>query len=99
SHGFGSNPNDIATYPLDAGCSIVTTNFSVRYRMRFDVDPGTYYIFTVEGDDGFRLSIEGEQVIDKWEGSPGQRTFEYFANEAGKIDLELDYYENRFANS
>ena len=97
SHGFGADPANAATYPLDYGCSIVTTDFSVRYKMKFDVEPGTY-TFTVAGDDGYRLFIDEEKVIDKWEGSPGTRTAEYFTDEAGQIELVLEYYEYRFDN-
>ena len=40
------------------GCDFNTTNFSVRYKMQKNFPCGTY-TFTLGGDDGVRLSIDG----------------------------------------
>lgn len=58
SQGFGG---DQKYYPtLDGGCEFFTDKFSIRYKMKIWVDPGTYN-YEIVGDDGFRLIIQDGQ--------------------------------------
>ncbi|PWT95490.1 MAG: hypothetical protein C5B52_17705, partial [Bacteroidetes bacterium] len=49
------------------GCSILTDTFSVRYKLKKTFANGDY-AFTVGGDDGYRLSLDGGStwVINNW---------------------------------
>jgi len=89
---FGNENMNDHRFDLDYGCYIVTTDFSVKYKMKLDVVPDTY-TFTVFGDDGFRLYANGQKILDKWEGSQGERSTDYVVTSAGQLELELQYYE------
>ncbi|GAB3002098.1 hypothetical protein GCM10027284_19770 [Cyclobacterium sediminis] len=85
------------SFPSGVGCTSQTSNFTVQYRMRLDVSPGTYD-FYVNGDDGYRLSIDGVAVIDEWTKEGGKKeapgdTYQMEILEAGVLELILDYYE------
>lgn len=89
----GSN----VTYPT-SNCSIQTEQFSVRYRVQRTFSPGTY-VFTVGGDDGYRLSIDGGStwVINGWSDHPYNYTT-YTTTMNGSYNLVLEYYENGGGN-
>ena len=66
---FGGSGTNYSTN----GCSIFTDVFSVRYKLTQTLTDGDY-TFTVGGDDGFRLSIDGGSTwIYQSVGSPGLR--------------------------
>ncbi|WP_339713391.1 PA14 domain-containing protein [Cyclobacterium amurskyense] len=83
-------------FPAGVGCNSQKNNFTVQYRMRLDVQPGTYD-FNVNGDDGYRLSINGTTVIDEWAKVGGKKitddTYQMEITEDGVLELILDYYE------
>ncbi|RLT36315.1 MAG: hypothetical protein DWI57_15090 [Chloroflexi bacterium] len=71
---------------------VSSDNFSARWARYIDVTPGDY-IFTAISDDGIRVRIDGELVIDAWwEHSPTQFTGTKFLS-AGHHLLEVEYYE------
>ena len=91
SEGSALSPNfdesfggDNVTYGT-SDCSINTNQFSVRYRLKNILPNGTY-TFTVGGDDGYRLSLDGGStyVINNW-GDHGYTTTTYTATLAGII--------------
>ena len=92
--GFGG---DNVTYTT-SDCSINTTQFSVRYRLQSTFPNGTYK-FTVGGDDGYRLSLDGGStyVINMWN-DQGYNTTTYTAVLNGTYNMVLDYYENGGSN-
>ncbi|EPR66209.1 PA14 domain-containing protein [Cyclobacterium qasimii] len=83
-------------FPAGVGCNSQMSNFTVQYRMRLDVQPGTYD-FNVNGDDGYRLSINGTTVINEWAKAGGKKatadTYRLEITEEGVLELILDYYE------
>lgn len=87
---FGSDNGNYNTN----GCQVNLSTFSVRYRLRKTFTNG-YYTFTVSGDDGYRLSIDGGAtwIIDRWF---DQSYTPYSTTVAmnGTYDLVLEYYEN-----
>ncbi|MEO6315955.1 MAG: T9SS type A sorting domain-containing protein [Chitinophagaceae bacterium] len=100
--GSNSNPNfddnfgggSTAVTVNTSNCFIQTQTFSARYRLQKTLAAGNY-MFTVGGDDGFRLSIDGGAtwVINKWnDQSYGAAT--YSANLAGTYNFVLEYYQN-----
>mgnify|MGYP001067939323 CR=1 FL=1 len=86
----GSNVN----YPVIGGCTVQTETFSVRYRLSKTFTSGDY-IFTVGGDDGYRLSLDGGAtwVINRWT-DQSYTTTTYTATLNGSYNMVLEYYEN-----
>ena len=50
-------------------------------------------LFTVGGDDGYRLKIDGEEIISQWDFHPYRETSQMVKLEPGIYDLALDYFE------
>lgn len=75
-------------------CPVQTETFSVRYRLRKYFTNGTY-TFTVGGDDGFRLSLDGGStwVIDRWF-DQSYTIASYTTTLNGNRNMVLEYYEN-----
>jgi beta-glucosidase len=70
--------------------------FSVRWTGQL-VPPVTgKYELTVTGDDGFRLDVAGQRVLDEWTPTPRARARSALLDfEAGKTyDVKLEYFEN-----
>jgi hypothetical protein len=102
--GSAASPNfdesfggDNVTYGT-SDCSINTNQFSVRYRLKSNLPSGSY-IFTVGGDDGYRLSLDGGStfVINNW-GDHSYTTTTYTAVLAGNYNMVIEYYENGGGN-
>lgn len=67
-------------------------NFSARWARYIDVTPGEY-TFTAISDDGIRVRVDGELVIDAWwDHSPTQFTGTKYLS-AGHHLVEVEYYE------
>ncbi len=80
----GSSP-DPAIIPAD--------NFSARWTKTVDFVTGTYE-FTATADDGVRVVVDGEIIIDKW---IDQAPTTYKAQKvlaAGSHTIVMEYYEN-----
>lgn len=66
-------------------------NFSVRWTRELEMAGGTYR-FTLRADDGVRLRVNGELVIDRW--YPGTVVDEVMMElPAGPVHLEIEYFE------
>ncbi|RYY44859.1 MAG: T9SS sorting signal type C domain-containing protein, partial [Chitinophagaceae bacterium] len=73
-------------------CGTYTNTFAVRHKMRKNF-PAGFYTFTVSGDDGYRLSINGTQVLTDWnDHGPTTATASLYLD--GSTDLILEFYEN-----
>ena len=67
--------------------------FSVRWTASVPVEAGTYR-FTATADDGVRLWVNGQLLIDQWR---EQQATSYSADisvAAGSVPVVLEYYEN-----
>jgi hypothetical protein len=71
---------------------IPADNFSVRWGRTVTFAPGTY-LFSIRADDGVRLFLDGQPVIDEWHDSSGTSVYQYQANLSGAHDLKVEYYE------
>src|SRR5450432_93362 len=91
---FGGDYTNYGT----SDCSVYTEQISVRYRLKNTLASGTY-TFTVGGDDGYRLSLDGgaTYVINKW-GDQAYNTTTYTATLGGTYNMVLEYYENGGGN-
>ncbi|MCO4781912.1 MAG: S8 family serine peptidase [Candidatus Cloacimonetes bacterium] len=68
-------------------------NFSVRAEGNFDFTENNYQ-FTVKADDGIRLYVDDQLVIDKWK-LQGATTYKAdVAMTAGKHNIKIEYFEN-----
>jgi hypothetical protein len=108
--GGNSPPNPFATYKGcvneqaifdrnwgtgNPSCANNGDRFAVRYRMRMNFTAGRY-TFTIGGDDGVRLSIDGGAsfIISDWSNHGYRTTASPCLFLSGTYDLVLEYYED-----
>ncbi|MFP4394563.1 MAG: PA14 domain-containing protein [Anaerolineales bacterium] len=68
--------------------------FSARWTRRININVAGMYRFTVTGDDGVRLWVDGELILDEWQ-VQAAKTFtpeKYLTEGAHRVRLE--YFEN-----
>jgi hypothetical protein len=77
----------------DSSCGVDPDNFSVRWTRSVYFAGGTYR-FTVTGDDGVRLYVDGKMALNEWRWQ-GATTFTVDVPLlGGDHDIKLEYYEN-----
>lgn len=100
TEGISANPNfdenfggSNTTYATSA-CGVQTETFSARYRLTKTFAAGTY-MFTVGGDDGYRLSLDGGATwfINNWN-LQSYTTTASSTSLNGTYNMVLEYYEN-----
>ncbi|MGB3777440.1 MAG: fasciclin domain-containing protein [Tunicatimonas sp.] len=70
--------------------------FSVRWTGQVQAEYSETYTFITRSDDGVRLWVNGEQLIDNWTDHAVQTDRGKITLQAGqKYDIRLEYYENR----
>ncbi|MEW6304052.1 MAG: PA14 domain-containing protein [Verrucomicrobiota bacterium] len=70
-------------------------DYSVRWTAQIEAPATDTYNFFTESDDGVRLWINGESVIDNWTDHGLEENAGTIRLEAGKkYDLVMEYYEN-----
>ncbi len=75
---------------------VAADTFSVRWRGGIEVLHDELYTFETRSDDGVRLRIDGQTVIDAWNDHAPRLDSGTIQLEAGRrYAIELDYYENR----
>ena len=74
-------------------CTAPTTNYFVRYKMKINLVAGDYN-FTVGGDDGYRLKIDGVAVssINNWNEHGYATNSVTRTMTAGEHTFELEYF-------
>jgi hypothetical protein len=75
------------------GNGVGNDNFSVRWTGRFNFGGGNY-TFIARADDGIRVWVDGNLIIDAWR---DQAPTEYRANRslsAGEHEVKVEFYEN-----
>jgi len=75
-----------------ATCGLGADNFSARWSRLDDFAPGTYR-FTVTGDDGVRLYVGEQLIIDKWF-VQGPTTYTAGIFISGGHFVRLEYFES-----
>ncbi len=68
-------------------------NFSVRWTRSLSLEPGTYR-FTVTSDDGVRLWVNNQLVVDRWRDQTATTYVADVALSGGAVPVRLEYYEN-----
>jgi hypothetical protein len=74
------------------GGGIPADNFSVRWTNTFRLDAGLYR-FTTETDDGVRLFVDGQLVIDKWRLQPVTKYSADVRLGSGQHTVVMEYQE------
>ena len=69
-----------------------SNNFSVRWTRTLDMEKGLYR-FTATADDGIRVHVDGETIIDAWRMSPGARTQKQIRLDEGEHTIVGEYFE------
>ena len=73
---------------------IGTKNYSVRWTGYISVPATASYTFTAGGDDGFRLLIDGQTVLDDWEASSYHtRTATKTLSKSRVYAVTFEYYQ------
>ncbi len=73
---------------------IKANNFSIRYTTNYIATKDGYITFEVEADDGYRLSINGRQVINAWQRNRwGARTYKLETKKDSVYKLVLEYWQ------
>ena len=73
--------------------TIQNDHFSARWTGVFDHTPGTYR-FKVTSDDGVRLWVNNQLIIDEWQDNQNITFQADLVLPGGAAPLRLDYYEN-----
>ncbi|TAE01293.1 MAG: hypothetical protein EAZ96_19460 [Oscillatoriales cyanobacterium] len=67
-------------------------NFSARMTTQRSLDPGLYQI-KVQADDGIRVKVGNESVINRWFDQPFATNSGYFRSNGGTVPIAVEYYE------
>jgi len=67
-------------------------NFSARFSTVRYFDAGTYLV-SVRADDGVRVNVNGQWIINEWHGATGQTTTGSFSVNSGQYGIVIEYYE------
>ena len=71
---------------------IASNNFSIRWTGQHRFDKGNYR-FKLSSDDGMRLFIDGERIIDQWRYRAETNNEAVVKLDAGYHDIKLEYFE------
>jgi transcriptional regulator CtsR len=75
--------------------SMGADTFSVRWTGRVQAEYTEVYTFFVNTDDGVRLWVNGELLVDRWQNQAPTEASESLALRAGvSYTIQMDYYEN-----
>jgi hypothetical protein len=73
---------------------VPANRFSARWVRDINVPTAGSYQFAVTADDGVRLWVDGELLVDDWSVQPAQTTTVDKYLRAGTHELRVDYFEN-----
>ncbi|MCA9922194.1 MAG: SH3 domain-containing protein [Anaerolineales bacterium] len=73
--------------------SVNVDNFSVRWTRTLYLSPGLYR-FTANTDDGVRLWVNGQQIINAWNDHAPQDFIGEITLPGGNVELKMEYYEH-----
>ena len=75
------------------GANVPADRFSVRWRGRWPFGTGVY-TFVAHSDDGVRIWVDGQLVIDRWVDQSGATAAGEIYLQNGDHLVEVEYYEN-----
>ncbi|MBN1952311.1 MAG: glycoside hydrolase family 3 C-terminal domain-containing protein [Bacteroidales bacterium] len=69
-------------------------NYSARFEACFNVDTGGNYRLALAGDDGYRLIMDGDTLIDQWHNQPETvRSIDMVLKAGKEYSIRIDYYQ------
>jgi len=68
-------------------------NFSARFSCFYQPKKSGNYLFGIDGDDGYRLYIDGKQVINLWKDQDAISKYECNLEAGKEYKVELEYYQ------
>ncbi len=72
--------------------NIQNDNFSARWSTTYNLLPGTY-TFATTADDGVRVYVNGQRLIDQWYNSAAREGRANYYHSGGNVDVVVEYYE------
>lgn len=75
-----------------ASSTVNADNFSVRWTRSLSFNPGRYR-FTINSDDGARLWVNNQQIINAWHDHQPQTFNGEIDLSGGSVPLRVEYYE------
>ena len=70
-------------------------DFSIRWTGKIRVESDGEYQFFVQGDDGFRLSVNGAQIVNEWHDQAATLKSANVSLKGGTLaDIKLEYFEH-----
>jgi beta-glucosidase len=74
--------------------NVMATNFSARYTSNYTAATGGSITFEVDGDDGYKLIINGKEVINTWtRNRNGARTYKLKIQKDTVYKMVLEYWQ------
>jgi beta-glucosidase len=74
--------------------NIIATNFSARYTTNYTATADGSITFEVDGDDGYKLNINGRDVINTWlRNRMGARTYKLQTRKDTVYKVVLEYFQ------
>ena len=67
-------------------------DFSAQWSRVVDFEPGVYRMYA-RADDGIRVEIDGNRIIDEWRLSDASKTYTAEIALSGAQDVEVEYFE------
>ena len=74
------------------GNGVGNDNFSVRWTGRFNFSAGSY-TFTARADDGIRVWVDGNSIIDAWRDQSATGYQANYTMSEGEHEVKVEYYE------
>jgi len=76
------------------GGGIMANNFSARYTTGFTATETGNITFEVEGDDGYRLFVNGKKVLDAWQRNRwGAQTYKLQTSKDTTYNIVVEYWQ------
>jgi len=72
--------------------SIPKDDFSARWSRVVDFEPGTYRLYA-RADDGIRVEIDDDRIIDEWHSSNASETYTAEIALSGSHSVDVEYFE------
>ncbi|MEM9217122.1 MAG: PA14 domain-containing protein [Cyanobacteria bacterium P01_F01_bin.150] len=93
-----SNPDKLEAFwaHQSPNPKVRTDNFSARFTTTRYFEPGLHKI-TTGADDGIRVSVNSERVIERWGFQPLRTDSGFFYSDGGTYPVVVDYQENKIS--
>lgn len=74
--------------------NMIATNFSARYSTNFTAANNGSITFEIDGDDGYKFTVNGKEVINTWtRNRMGARTYKLNTQKDSVYKLVLEYWQ------